>query len=61
MLGNLRQKPHSISNFKIHSVYVTQYKCKIFNSESLTLIKKSFGEVALKRDFKAPEFYEGAA
>jgi putative transposase len=37
-------------------VCVTKYRRKVFTAESLSLIEKSFREVASKMDFEIPEF-----
>lgn len=56
MSSNFRKERHSVSDLKIHLVCVTKYRQKIFNTESLTLIEKSFKEVALKMNFQILEF-----
>jgi putative transposase len=56
MTTHLRKERHSVSDLKIHLVCVTKYKRKIFTSESLAVIEKSFKEVATKMDFQIQEF-----
>ncbi|MBD2150960.1 IS200/IS605 family transposase [Pseudanabaena sp. FACHB-1277] len=56
MTTHLRKERHSVSDLKIHLVCVTKYRRKIFTSESLTVIEKSFKEVAAKMDFQIQEF-----
>jgi putative transposase len=56
MTTHLRKERHSVSDLKIHLVCVTKYGRKIFTSESLTVIEKSFKEVAAKMDFQIQEF-----
>lgn len=56
MSRDLRRECHSVSDLKIHLVCVTKYRRKIFNPESLTLIEKSFKEVAAKMTFQILEF-----
>jgi len=52
----LRKERHSVSDLKIHLVCVAKYRGKIFTLESLTVIEKSFREVATKMDFQIQEF-----
>jgi putative transposase len=56
MTTSLRKERHSVSDLKIHLVCVTKYRRKIFTSESLAVIEKSFWEVATKMDFQVQEF-----
>ncbi|MEB3124649.1 MAG: IS200/IS605 family transposase [Synechococcales bacterium] len=56
MTTNLRKERHSISSLKIHLVCVTKYRRAVFTSESLSVIEKSFSEVAKKMDFQILEF-----
>jgi putative transposase len=56
MTTSLRKERHSVSDLKIHLVCVTKYRRKIFTSESLAVIEKSFREVATKMDFQVQEF-----
>lgn len=56
MTTHLRKERHSVSDLKIHLVCVTKYRRKIFTSESLAVIEKSFKEVAAKMDFQIQEF-----
>jgi len=53
---NLRQEIHSVSDLKIHLVFVTKYRQKILTSESLSNIEKSFQDVARKMNFDVLEF-----
>jgi hypothetical protein len=46
MKTELRKERHSVSDLKIHLVYVAKYRRPIFTLESLALIEKSFTEVA---------------
>lgn len=52
----LRKERHSISDIKIHLVCVTKYRRSVLTLESLTVIKKSFTEVAEKMNFQILEF-----
>ena len=56
MTTSLRKERHSVSDLKIHLVCITKYRRKIFTSESLAVIEKSFEEVATKMDFQVQEF-----
>lgn len=56
MSTQLRKERHSVSDLKIHLVCVAKYRRKIFTSESLSVIEKSFREVATKMDFQIEEF-----
>ncbi len=56
MTSGLRHERHSVSDLKIHLVCVTKYRIKIFTSESLELIHRSFVEVSKKMDFNVLEF-----
>ena len=56
MSRGLRKERHSVSDLKIHLVCVTKYRRKVFTSESLKLIEKSFKGVASKMNFKVLEF-----
>ena len=56
MPTQLRKERHSVSDLKIHLVCIAKYRRKIFTSESLTVIEKSFREVATKMDFQIEEF-----
>jgi len=56
MSSDLRHERHSVSDLKTHLICVTKYRWKVFNVESLTLIEKSFREVALKMNFRVLEF-----
>ncbi|MEH1768940.1 IS200/IS605 family transposase [Nostoc sp.] len=51
-----RRERHSVTDLKIHLVCVTKYRRSIFTSVSLSLIEKSFQEVAKKMDFQVIEF-----
>jgi putative transposase len=51
-----RSERHSVTDLKIHLVCVTKYRRSIFTLESLSLIQKSFQEVAKKMDFQVIEF-----
>jgi putative transposase len=56
MSTDLKRNRNSISSLYIHLVCVTKYREKVFNSESLDLIQKSFQEVGLKMGFEILEF-----
>ena len=56
MSSNLRKERHSVSDLKVHLVCVSKYRQKIFTSESLKLIEKSFKEVSFKMNFNILEF-----
>jgi putative transposase len=56
MTTSLRKERNSVSDLKIHLVCITKYRRKIFTSESLAVIEKSFKEVATKMDFQVHEF-----
>lgn len=56
MSSSLRKERHSVSDLKIHLVCITKYRRKVFTAESLSLIEKSFKEVASKMNFKVLEF-----
>lgn len=56
MTTPLRKERHSVSDLAIHLVCVTKYRRSVLTSESLTLIEKSFKEVAKKMDFYILEF-----
>ena len=51
-----RRERHSVSDLKIHLVCVTKYRRQVLTAESLTLIEKSFKEVAKKMNFQILEF-----
>jgi putative transposase len=51
-----RRERHSVTDLKIHLVYVTKYRKPAFNNEGLKLIEKSFRTVARKMNFKVLEF-----
>jgi putative transposase len=56
MSTQLRKERHSVSDLKIHLVCVTKYRQAIFTGKSLSVIEKSFSEVAKKMDFQVLEF-----
>ena len=56
MSKNLRKERHSVSDLKVHLVCVSKYRQKVFTSESLKLVEKSFKEVASKMNFEVLEF-----
>ncbi|AFZ34138.1 transposase IS200-family protein [Stanieria cyanosphaera PCC 7437] len=56
MTTQLRQERHSVSDLKIHLVCVIKYRRSILTAESLSVIEKSFAEVARKMNFKILEF-----
>ena len=56
MATALRKERHSITDLKIHLVCVTKYRRSILTAESLTVIEKTFKEVAEKMDFSVQEF-----
>ncbi|MCZ8048865.1 MULTISPECIES: IS200/IS605 family transposase [Microcystis] len=56
MSSQLRRERNSVSDLKIHLVCVTKYRSKVFTGKSLTLVEKSFREVAGKMNFQILEF-----
>lgn len=56
MANRFRKERHSISDLKIHLVYVTKYRRSVLTAESLSVIEKSFRDVAAKMDFQVQEF-----
>ena len=52
----LRRQRSSVSDLKVHLVFTTKYRRKIFARKSLNLIKCSFENVARKMNFKTIEF-----
>jgi putative transposase len=56
MSSRLRKERNSVSDLKIHLVCVTKYRRKVFTGKSLTLVEKSFKEVAEKMNFQILEF-----
>jgi putative transposase len=56
MTTNFKKERHSVSSLKIHLVFVTKYRKKLLTLESLTVIEKSFMEVAKKMGFDIIEF-----
>lgn len=52
----LRKGRHSVSSLKIHLVCMTKHRQKLFTTESLAALEKSFAEVAQKMDFQVLEF-----
>lgn len=56
MKSQFRKERHSVSDLQIHLVCVAKYRCKVFVAESLTVIEKSFREVAEKMGFQIREF-----
>ena len=51
----LRKQKSSVSDLKVHLVFTTKYRRKIFTRRSLNLIKCSFENVARKMNFKTIE------
>lgn len=56
MTTPLRKERHSVSDLMVHLVCVTKYRRSVLTTESLTLIEKSFKQVAKKMDFQILEF-----
>jgi len=56
MTSQFRRERHSVTDLKIHLVCVTKYRRSVFTRESLSLIEKSFREVAKKMNFYVIEF-----
>lgn len=56
MSTRFRKERHSVSDLQVHLVCVTKYRRKILTTESLTVIEKSFGEVATKMGLELREF-----
>ena len=51
-----RRQRHSVTELKMHLVYVKKYRRSVFTGESIDLIEKSFREVAKKMNFQVLEF-----
>jgi putative transposase len=56
MATRFRKERHSISDLRIHLVCVTKYRRSVLTAESLSVIEKSFRDVAAKMDFQVQEF-----
>ncbi|MEH2379195.1 MAG: IS200/IS605 family transposase [Nostoc sp.] len=56
MSTHFRKERHSVSDLQIHLVCVVKYRRKVFSAESLSIVEKSFQEVAKKMDFQIKEF-----
>jgi putative transposase len=56
MATSFRKKRHIISDLRMHLVCVTKYRRSVFTAESLSVIEKSFQEVAERMDFQVQEF-----
>lgn len=56
MITRFRKERHSISDLRIHLVCVTKYRRSVLTAESLSIIEKSFRDVAAKMDFQVQEF-----
>jgi putative transposase len=56
MANRFRKERHSISDLRIHLVCVTKYRRSVLTAESLSVIEKSFRDVAAKMDFQVQEF-----
>ena len=56
MVTRFRKERHSISDLRIHLVCVTKYRRSVLTAESLSVIEKSFRDVAAKMDFQVQEF-----
>jgi putative transposase len=56
MITRFRKERHSISDLRIHLVCVTKYRRSVLTAESLSVIEKSFRDVAAKMDFQVQEF-----
>lgn len=56
MTANLNKGRHSVTALNVHLVFITKYRRKIFNGESLKYLEVSMKDVALKMDFQIIEF-----
>jgi len=56
MTTQFRKERHSVSDLQAHLVCVAKYRRKLFTSESLAVIEKTFIEVAEKMNFQIQEF-----
>lgn len=56
MAIQFRRERHSVTDIKIHLVCVTKYRRPVFTEESLSIIERSFHEVANKMNFRVEEF-----
>jgi putative transposase len=56
MITRFRKERHSVSDLWIHLVCVTKYRRSVLTGESLSVIEKSFKDVAAKMDFQVQEF-----
>lgn len=56
MSSNLRKGRHSVSDLKIHIIFVTKYRQKILTKDSLELIGEVFSNVLKGLDCKLVEF-----
>ncbi|MEG5034124.1 IS200/IS605 family transposase [Microcoleus sp. AT3-D2] len=51
-----RRERNSVTELKVHLVCITKYRRSVFTSESLSLVEKSFRDVAQKMNFQVLEF-----
>lgn len=56
MKSGYRKERHSVTDLKVHLVCVTKYRKPVFDAAGLSLIEKSFREVAAKMNFIVLEF-----
>lgn len=52
----LRRERNSVSDLKVHLIFVTKYRRKVLTADGLSVLEKSFGEVAEKMNFSLLEF-----
>jgi putative transposase len=51
-----RKERHTVSDLKVHLIFVTKYRKNVFDEAGLNLIEDSFRAVAQKMDFQILEF-----
>jgi putative transposase len=56
MTTQFRKERNSVTDLKAHLVCVTKYRRSILTAEGLTVLEKSFGEVAKSMNFQVLEF-----
>lgn len=55
-----RRENHSVSDLKVHLIFVAKYRQKVLSADGLTVIEDACRAVALKMDFQLLEFNGGA-
>jgi putative transposase len=58
MTSDLCRERNSLSNLKVHLVFVTKYCRHVLTSEGLAVLEKSFNDVVKKMNFQVIEFNE---